>query len=68
MNTLSLDNPTPKTSLGQFSIGSVSLFPPIHRKKWKEKKKKKKKNRKAGRNKKGIGGIKKKKKDTQIMP
>lgn len=48
MNTLSLDNPTPKTSLGQFSIGSVSLFPPIHRKKWKEKKKKEEEKQKGG--------------------
>lgn len=48
MNTLSLDNPTPKTSLGQFSIGSVSLFPPIHRKKWKEKKKRRRKTERRG--------------------
>lgn len=40
----------PKTSLRQLSTtGPVSLFPLVHRKKWKENKKETKKNRKAGR-------------------
>lgn len=67
MNTLSLDNPMPKTSLRQLSnTGPVSLFPLVHRKKMERKQKKKQ--RKTERQ----GGIHAqtvlKKKDIQIMP